>query len=182
MRGPMPARLLADGKQGYELIGAHAWSWRVRPLASSALPAVLHAARGGLTREALSRFSVRACRPISGASSRAKVAAAASAVKRRRRVIKAELLMTDDAETRRRRAAYRACHRGTKEMDWMLGRFAEAALPDMSAERLGLFERLLALPDPDLQDMILHPQLRPAGEFAELVARGARVSRAGERS
>ena len=30
-------------------------------------------------------------------------------------------LMTDDVETRRRRAVYRACHRGTKEMDWILG-------------------------------------------------------------
>jgi antitoxin CptB len=78
--------------------------------------------------------------------------------------------MTDDVEKRRRRAAYRACHRGTKEMDWILGRFAEAALGDMSADRLGLFERLLSLPDPDLQDMVLHPELKPAGEFAELVA------------
>ena len=78
--------------------------------------------------------------------------------------------MTDDVEMRRRRAAYRACHRGTKEMDWILGRFAKAALADMSGERLGLFERLLTLPDPDLQDMIMHPELRPAGEFAELVA------------
>jgi succinate dehydrogenase flavin-adding protein (antitoxin of CptAB toxin-antitoxin module) len=55
-------------------------------------------------------------------------------------------------------------------MDWMLGRFAESALAAMSVDGLGLFERLLALPDPDLQDMILHPELRPAGEFAELVA------------
>jgi antitoxin CptB len=78
--------------------------------------------------------------------------------------------MTDDAETRRRRAVYRACHRGTKEMDWILGRFATAALPAMPVERLGLFERMLALPDPELQDMILHPELLPAGEFAELVA------------
>ena len=78
--------------------------------------------------------------------------------------------MTDDVETRRRRAAYRACHRGTKEMDWILGRFAQAALGDMPVDRLGLFERLLALPDPDLQDMILHPEIMPAGEFAELVA------------
>ena len=78
--------------------------------------------------------------------------------------------MTDDAETRRRRAAYRACHRGTKEMDWILGRFAKAALADMSGDRLAMFERLLTLPDPDLQDMILHPELMPAGEFAELVA------------
>jgi antitoxin CptB len=78
--------------------------------------------------------------------------------------------MTDDAEKRRRRAAYRACHRGTKEMDWILGRFAEAKLPAMAVERLGLFERMLSLPDPDLQDMILHPELAPAGDYAELVA------------
>ena len=78
--------------------------------------------------------------------------------------------MTDDAEMRRRRAVYRACHRGTKEMDWILGRFAQSALPAMSGPALGLFERMLALPDPELQDMILHPEFAPAGEFAELVA------------
>jgi succinate dehydrogenase flavin-adding protein (antitoxin of CptAB toxin-antitoxin module) len=38
------------------------------------------------------------------------------------------------------------------------------------SDGLGLFERMLALPDPDLQDMVLHPELMPAGEFAELVA------------
>ena len=78
--------------------------------------------------------------------------------------------MTDDVETRRRRAVYRACHRGTKEMDWILGRFAQAVLPAMPVDRLGLFERMLGLPDPDLQDMILHPELMQAGEFADLVA------------
>ena len=78
--------------------------------------------------------------------------------------------MTDDAETRRRRAAYRACHRGTKEMDWILGRFAQVTLPALPLAALGLFERMLSLPDPDLQDMILHPELAPAGEYAELVA------------
>jgi antitoxin CptB len=77
--------------------------------------------------------------------------------------------MTDDVETRRRRAAYRACHRGTKEMDWILGRFAAAHLPAMALDRLGLFERMLGLPEPDLQDMIMHPELMPPGEFAELV-------------
>ena len=56
--------------------------------------------------------------------------------------------MTDDIEMRRRRAAYRACHRGTKEMDLILGRFAEARLPRMTLEELDDFERLLALPDP----------------------------------
>ena len=42
--------------------------------------------------------------------------------------------MTDDVETRRRRAAYRASHRGTKEMDWMLGRYAERALPGVATD------------------------------------------------
>jgi len=78
--------------------------------------------------------------------------------------------MADDIDSRRRRAAYRASHRGTKEMDWVLGRYSDAALGAMSGEALGLFERLLALPDPDLQDMILPPQRAPPAEFAELIA------------
>ena len=73
-------------------------------------------------------------------------------------------------DIRRRRAAYRAAHRGTKEMDWVLGRFAAAALPGMSEAMLGLFERLLLLPDPDLQDLVMDPQVTPTGEFAALIA------------
>jgi len=80
--------------------------------------------------------------------------------------------MTEDVETRRRRAAYRAWHRGTKEMDWMLGRFADSALTAMTAETLASFERLLAMPDPDLQQMLLHPNVAPApAALAALVAR-----------
>ena len=80
--------------------------------------------------------------------------------------------MHEDLETRRRRAAYRAWHRGTKEMDWMLGRFADSALTAMSAETLASFERLLAMPDPDLQVMLLHPNIAPAPTaLAALVAR-----------
>jgi antitoxin CptB len=79
--------------------------------------------------------------------------------------------MTDDVESRRRRAAYRASHRGTREMDWTLGRFADRALHDMSAEELGVFERLLSVPDPVLEDMILRPELEPAGEFEQLIAK-----------
>ena len=77
--------------------------------------------------------------------------------------------MADDLDSRRRRAAYRASHRGTKEMDWVLGRYAEASLADMSADTLTLFERLLTLPDPDLRDMILPPHMAAPVEFAELI-------------
>lgn len=77
--------------------------------------------------------------------------------------------MTDDA-SRRRRAVFRACHRGTKEMDWLLGRFAEARVAGMPLPELGEFERLLQMPDPELHDMILYPEIAPAGEFGALIA------------
>lgn len=78
--------------------------------------------------------------------------------------------MTDDVETRRRRAAYRASHRGTKEMDWVLGRFAEHALPRMTAERLAAFEELLGLPDPVLHEMVMDGEEVADPEIATLVA------------
>jgi antitoxin CptB len=76
----------------------------------------------------------------------------------------------DDLDTRRRRAAYRAGHRGTKEMDWLLGRYADAKLPDMDGERLDQFERFLALPDPELHRWIVNPQTIEGREFADLVS------------
>lgn len=64
---------------------------------------------------------------------------------------------TLDIETRRRRAAYRAAHRGTKEMDWLLGRYADARLGGMDEDALTSFERFLSLPDPELRGWILDP-------------------------
>ena len=78
--------------------------------------------------------------------------------------------MTDDVESRRRRAAFRATHRGNKEMDWLIGRFAQARLAAMSLESLTAFERLLFIPDPHLYDMIVHPEVALAGEHAPLIA------------
>lgn len=63
----------------------------------------------------------------------------------------------DDLTVRRRRAAYRAAHRGTKEMDALVGRYAAAHLDTWPEARLAEFERFLALPDPTLQDWIFNP-------------------------
>jgi antitoxin CptB len=76
-----------------------------------------------------------------------------------------------DIDTRRRRAAYRASHRGTKEMDWLLGRFGEAAVGAMSETDLSNFERLLALPDPDLQAWIMTGGASPENDLTDLVVR-----------
>lgn len=51
-------------------------------------------------------------------------------------------------EVRKRRARYRAEHRGTKELDLILGRFAAGFLAQASEAQLGAFEALLEEPDP----------------------------------
>jgi antitoxin CptB len=78
--------------------------------------------------------------------------------------------MPDDDASRRRRAIFRARHRGTKEMDWLIGRFAQARVGAMTPVALAEFERLLLLPDPKLYDMIVYPEIAPAGEFGGLIA------------
>lgn len=77
--------------------------------------------------------------------------------------------VSNDIDTRRRRAAYRAAHRGTKEMDLVLGKFAQMRLPEMAEIELGLFEDLLLEPDPELQDFIWGATPAPH-RFAGLVA------------
>jgi antitoxin CptB len=77
--------------------------------------------------------------------------------------------MAGDLELRRRRASYRANHRGTKEMDWLLGRFAEARLAHMDEAALTEFERLLALADPDLKAWIIEPETAGDSELAGLL-------------
>lgn len=70
-----------------------------------------------------------------------------------------------DLEIRRKRALYRSSHRGTKELDLMLGRFASARVPSMDDAQLAEFEQLLALPDPDI-DLFMRGQPAPAGVAA----------------
>ena len=78
--------------------------------------------------------------------------------------------MIDDIELRRRRAAYRAAHRGTKEMDIMVGRYAAAKLPELNDPALAHFEEFIALPDPELQTWLLTPDAVAAPAFIALVA------------
>ncbi|MCF6199699.1 MAG: succinate dehydrogenase assembly factor 2 [Hyphomicrobiaceae bacterium] len=71
-----------------------------------------------------------------------------------------------DLSVRRQRALYRAEHRGTREMDFLLGRFARAQVAQMTAPDLELFEKLLTLPDPELAQALIDG----TGEFEEATA------------
>lgn len=55
-----------------------------------------------------------------------------------------------DLDPRRRRALFRAWHRGTREMDLLLGRFADAYIADLSEADLASLEALMEVPDRDL--------------------------------
>jgi antitoxin CptB len=57
---------------------------------------------------------------------------------------------SDDLAIRRRRALYRATHRGSKELDFLLGRFAEQTIVTMSEVEICVLERLIEIPDPDI--------------------------------
>ncbi|MBR1188976.1 succinate dehydrogenase assembly factor 2 [Bradyrhizobium sp. AUGA SZCCT0240] len=53
-------------------------------------------------------------------------------------------------DDRRKRLLFRCWHRGTREMDLILGRFADAEIADLSDGDMAELERLLEVPDPDL--------------------------------
>lgn len=57
---------------------------------------------------------------------------------------------TEQRETRLKRLKYRANHRGIKEMDIVIGRFANEKIDDLSDADLDLFEALMAEHDRDL--------------------------------
>ena len=78
----------------------------------------------------------------------------------------------NDLDASRRRALYRAEHRGTKELDWLLGRFARAELKGMDDAELNAFEEFLALPDPEIQSWLLvRDAVPPEGLASSFVAR-----------
>lgn len=55
-----------------------------------------------------------------------------------------------DLDVRRRQILFRAWHRGMREMDLIMGRFADAEIGDLSDEELAEFERLIEVTDRDL--------------------------------
>jgi antitoxin CptB len=55
-----------------------------------------------------------------------------------------------DLDVRRRRILFRSWHRGLREMDLIMGRFADAEIGALSDADLDEFERLIEVPDADL--------------------------------
>ncbi|MGB0497660.1 MAG: succinate dehydrogenase assembly factor 2 [Rubricella sp.] len=66
-------------------------------------------------------------------------------------------------EIRLKRLRMRAWHRGTKEMDMILGPFSDTGMKDLDAGELDLFEELLTEYDQDLYAWFSGQRPRPEG-------------------
>ncbi|NUB43933.1 succinate dehydrogenase assembly factor 2 [Fertoebacter nigrum] len=76
--------------------------------------------------------------------------------------------MTETNEARLKRMAMRSWRRGTKEMDLILGPYADAHLAAMADDRLRLYDTLLDENDQDLLPWVLG-QVAPPAPLAELI-------------
>lgn len=68
----------------------------------------------------------------------------------------------EPASVRRKRLRFRSWHRGTKEMDLLMGPFADAWIDGLDESRLAEFEALLAEPEPDVYGWIVGHAAPPA--------------------
>ncbi|WP_246018269.1 succinate dehydrogenase assembly factor 2 [Pelagibacterium montanilacus] len=85
----------------------------------------------------------------------------------------------DDLETRRRRMLYRSTHRGTQELDILVGEYVRDRLADLDHAALDRIEGLLDEEETELQAWLMGQDVPPAGVDAELIAeiRAARIGK-----
>ncbi|MGH1398106.1 MAG: succinate dehydrogenase assembly factor 2 [Alphaproteobacteria bacterium] len=69
--------------------------------------------------------------------------------------------MSEIIENTRRKLIFRSDHRGTKEMDLILGSFAKKHVPTMSEDELSTFEEILKENDPNLYNWITGKEPEP---------------------
>lgn len=74
-------------------------------------------------------------------------------------------------DERRRRLLFRAWHRGTREMDLLMGRFADSAIAALDDGELAVFEALIEVPDRDLFAWITGAEATPANYDTAVLAR-----------
>jgi antitoxin CptB len=77
----------------------------------------------------------------------------------------------NDLAIRRKRLRFRAWHRGMREVDLLLGRFADAHLAELGAAELGAFDALLDVPDQDVLAWLTGTGQPPVGPAKPLLRR-----------
>ena len=70
---------------------------------------------------------------------------------------------SEGLDPRRKRLLFRCWHRGTREMDMILGGFADRHIESLTDAEMDDLERLMELPDPDLYAAISGDAQLPDG-------------------
>lgn len=68
----------------------------------------------------------------------------------------------EDITKKRKRLIFRSWHRGTREMDLILGRFADQYVSAFSEEELAQYDQILSHSDPDLYNWVSEKEQVPA--------------------
>ena len=76
-----------------------------------------------------------------------------------------------DLDYRRRKVLYRSWHRGMREVDLILGSFADNEIARLSDEELGVYEELMAEADADILKWVTGEQAVPARHDTPVFAR-----------
>ena len=77
--------------------------------------------------------------------------------------------MEKNTEIIRKKILFRSWHRGTKEMDLILGTYADNNLSLMSNDDLMHFQNFLNLSDPDLYKWLISEEIGFPDEFKDLI-------------
>lgn len=78
---------------------------------------------------------------------------------------------SDGLDRRRRKLLFRAWHRGTREVDLIMGRFADVHIATLNDAELAELERLMDVPEPDLYAWVTGGAVTPIGYDGPLLRR-----------
>jgi antitoxin CptB len=89
-------------------------------------------------------------------------------------------ISSDGLDARRRKLLFRSWHRGMREMDLIMGGFADARVAELNERDLAEFERLIDVPDRDLLAWITGEEAVPP-DFDSALLRDMRDFHLGSR-
>ncbi len=78
-------------------------------------------------------------------------------------------MIVESLEKKRKRLIFRSWHRGMKEMDQIMGSFANDYVPNFSEAELDQYEEVLQNSDPELYDWICRRVEPPANKRSDLL-------------
>jgi antitoxin CptB len=76
-----------------------------------------------------------------------------------------------DLDVRRRKILFRSWHRGIREMDLILGQFADAHVGDLTDAELDVYEALIEAPDRDIFSWLTDAAPTPANYDTDVFRR-----------